>query len=104
MIKRLITNCIIFEAKDGVEGVEMYIKEKPDVILMDIQMPNKNGYEATSEIRELEGTERTPIIAVTAGILTGEKEKCFEAGMDDYLPKPIIIADLESTLLKWLDK
>ena len=68
-------------------------------------MPNKNGYEATYEIRKLEeDTLKTPIIAVTAGILTGEKEKCFEAGMDDYLPKPIIIADLENMLLKWLNK
>ena len=105
LVKRLITNCIVFEAKDGNEGVEMYKKEKPDVILMDIQMPNKNGYEATYEIRKLEeDTLKTPIIAVTAGILTGEKEKCFEAGMDDYLPKPIIIADLENMLLKWLNK
>jgi PAS domain S-box-containing protein len=105
LVKRLITNCIIFEAKDGNEGVEMYVKEKPDVILMDIQMPNKNGYEAAYEIRKLEGdTSKTPIIAVTAGILTGEKEKCFESGMDDYLPKPIIISDLESMLLKWLNK
>lgn len=107
LVKRLITNCIVFEAKDGNEGVEMYQKEKPDVILMDIQMPNKNGYEATNEIREIEASSnviKIPIIAVTAGILTGEKEKCFEAGMDDYLPKPIIIADLENMLFKWLNK
>ncbi|MBC5837786.1 PAS domain S-box protein [Flavobacterium muglaense] len=105
LVKRLMTNCTVFEAKDGNEGLEMYVKEKPDLILMDIQMPNKNGYEATYEIRELEAHgdgDKVPIIAVTAGILTGEKEKCFEAGMDDYLPKPIMMADLESTLLKWL--
>ena len=71
---------------------------------MDVQMPIKNGYEATNEIRKMEGSNKTPIIAVTAGILTGEREKCFEAGMDDYLSKPIIIADLENMLLKWLHK
>ena len=104
LVKRIISNCVIFEAKDGNEAVEMYKKEKPDVILMDIQMPNKNGYEATNEIRQLKDSENIPIIAVTAGIMVGDKEKCFEAGMNDYLPKPIIQVDLEQILLKWLKK
>jgi CheY-like chemotaxis protein len=51
------------------------------------QMPNKNGYEAATEIRAIETSSKTPIIAVTAGILIGEKEKCFDSGMDDYMPK-----------------
>jgi PAS domain S-box-containing protein len=104
LIKRIITNCTIFEAKDGNEAVEVYSKEKPDVILMDIQMPNKNGYEATDEIRQFEDAKDIPIIAITAGIMVGDKEKCFEAGMDDYLPKPIIQSDLEKILYKWLQK
>ena len=104
LIKRIITNCTIFEAKDGNEAVEIYSKEKPDVILMDIQMPNKNGYEATDEIRQFEDAKNIPIIAITAGIMVGDKEKCFEAGMDDYLPKPIIQSDLEKVLYKWLQK
>jgi signal transduction histidine kinase/CheY-like chemotaxis protein len=104
LVKRIIPGCIILTANDGNEAVEQFMKEKPDAILMDIQMPIKNGYEATIAIRKLEGDIKTPIIAVTAGILTGEKEKCFDSGMDDYLPKPIIIADLESALHKWLNK
>lgn len=104
LVKKLISNCIIFEAKDGNEAVEQYIKEKPDVILMDIQMPNKNGYEATDEIRKLKDSENIPIIAITAGIMIGDKEKCLEAGMNDYLPKPIIQVDLEKMLHKWLHK
>ena len=64
-------------------------------------MPVKNGYEATTEIRQLEGYQKVPIIALTAGILVGEKEKCFEAGMDDYLSKPIIFADLERAVSRW---
>ena len=104
LIKRIITNCTIYEAKDGNEAVEIYSKEKPDVILMDIQMPNKNGYEAADEIRQFPGAENIPIIAITAGIMVGDKEKCFQAGMDDYLPKPIIQLDLEKILYKWLLK
>ena len=104
LIKKIITNCTILEARDGNEAVEMYSKEKPDVILMDIQMPNKNGYEATDEIRQFQDAENIPIIAITAGIMVGDKEKCFEAGMNDYLPKPIIQSDLEEVLHKWLIK
>jgi CheY-like chemotaxis protein len=104
LVKRIVSNCTIFEAKDGNEAIEQYVKEQPDVILMDIQMPNKNGYEATDEIRKLKDSENVPIIAITAGIMVGDKEKCFQAGMDDYLPKPIIQTDLEKILHKWLAK
>ncbi|MFV5700906.1 PAS domain S-box protein [Flavobacterium sp. XS2P12] len=104
LVKRIVSNCTIFEAKDGNEAIEQYVKEQPDVILMDIQMPNKNGYEATDEIRKLKDSENVPIIAITAGIMVGDKEKCFQAGMNDYLPKPIIQTDLEKMLLKWLHR
>jgi PAS domain S-box-containing protein len=104
LVKKIISNCIIYQAMDGNEAVEQYKKEKPDVILMDIQMPNKNGYEATHEIRQLAGGASTPIIAITAGIMSGDKEKCLKAGLDDYLSKPIIEFDLEQILMKWLNK
>ncbi|MEZ7497717.1 PAS domain S-box protein [Flavobacterium sp. Arc3] len=104
LVKKLISNCTIYEAKDGNEAVEQYKMKKPDIILMDIQMPTKNGYEATYDIRELEGGSSTPIIAITAGIMSGDKEKCLEAGLDDYLSKPIIEVDLEQILIKWLNK
>jgi PAS domain S-box-containing protein len=104
LIKRAIANCVIFEAKDGNEAVELYKEQKPDLILMDIQMPNKNGYEATREIRDMEGDLKVPIIAITAGIMTGDREKCLDAGMNDYLPKPIIQHDLQELLNKWLSK
>ncbi len=79
-------------------------KEALDIILMDIQMPNKNGYEAAREIRLLTNGEQIPIVAITAGTMTEDKEKCFESGMNDYLPKPITLIDLEIVLHKWLIK
>ena len=94
----------LFVAKNGEEGFELYKKEKPDLILMDIQMPYKNGYETTAEIRLLKKYNKTPIIALTAGIVLGEKEKCLELGMDDYVSKPIVRSKLEEVLYKWLKK
>lgn len=103
LITTLISNCTIIEAKDGNEAIEEYKKDKPDIILMDIQMPNKNGFEATNEIRKLRNAKKVPIIAVTAGIMSGDKEKCIESGMNDYLSKPILQSDLDKILHKWLD-
>ena len=104
LVKKLFPSFTIYDAKDGNEAVKQYIKEKPDAIMMDIQMPNKNGYEATAEIRKLKGAENIPIIAITAGIMSGDKEKCLNAGMNDYLSKPIMQSDLENILHKWLNK
>ena len=104
LVKKIVPNSIILTAFDGNEAIEQFLKEQPDLILMDVQMPNKNGYETTTEIRKLKTEVKTPIIAVTAGIFSGEKEKCFDAGMDDYLPKPIVYSDLEKIILKWLNK
>jgi CheY-like chemotaxis protein len=67
---------------------------------MDIQMPLKNGYETTTEIRQIELSKRTPIIALTAGILKEEKQKCLDLGMDDYISKPINSEELHSAILK----
>ena len=103
LIKRVVPHATIFKARDGHEAVAIYNQETNlDIIFMDVQMPNKNGYEATEEIRAIQGDRNIPIIAITAGILVGEKEKCYEAGMNDYLPKPINVSDLEKMIVKWL--
>ncbi|HEU4788570.1 MAG TPA: response regulator, partial [Flavobacterium sp.] len=102
LVKRIIPNAIILEAIDGQEGVEQFEINNPDLILMDIQMPIKNGYDATIEIRSHKKGDKVPIIALTAGIMVGEKDKCLEFGMNDYVSKPIIEDDLDAILHKWL--
>lgn len=104
LVKKIMPNAIIFVAGDGNEAVLQFKKEKLDIILMDIQMPNKNGHEATKEIRLLSNGIQIPIVAITAGIMIEEKENCFESGMNDYLSKPITVSDLEKVVLKWLTK
>jgi CheY-like chemotaxis protein len=102
IIQRMIPNASIHQASDGEEAIEHFKNNEYNLILMDVQMPKRNGYEAADEIRKLETTKRTPIIALTAGIMLGEKEKCLQVGMDDYLPKPIMQNDLEIVLKKWI--
>ncbi len=78
-------------ANDGVEAVSAWEKDSFDLILMDIQMPNMNGYETTASIRDKETHTGThiPIIAMTAYAMKGDKERCIESGMDGYIAKPI---------------
>lgn len=92
-------------AKDGLEAIEAYKSMKYDLILMDENMPNLNGIEATTQIRKLEhekGSDPTPIIAVTANALTGDRERFLDAGMNDYIAKPIDQAELERVIRKHL--
>ncbi len=80
-------NIIVVE--NGEEALNICENDKIDLVLMDMQMPVMNGFEATGKIRELEGYKDTPIIALTAFAMKGDREKCLEAGATDYIPKPI---------------
>jgi len=91
-------------ANDGVEAIEKLKTEKVDLILMDENMPNMNGIEATKVIRETPEIKDIPIIAVTANALDGDRERFINAGMDDYLAKPIEVEKLEIVLKKFLIK
>lgn len=104
LIKKLFDNCTIIEATNGYEAVQKAQMTIPDIVLMDIQMPILNGYDASLEIRKLNNLEHIPIIALTAGVLSGEKEKCLANGMSDYIAKPIIQSELEETVFKWLEE
>jgi signal transduction histidine kinase/DNA-binding response OmpR family regulator len=93
-------------AVNGREAVETFRESGADAILMDVSMPDMDGYEATRAIRLIEvqkGFERTPIIGMTAHALTADRDRCVAAGMDDYLPKPVGLDSLRDMLAKWLD-
>lgn len=88
-------------ANDGIEAIEKYRNNHFDLILMDIQMPNMDGFEATSKIREIEVNEnlkRSFIVALTANAVLHDKEKCFKSGMDHYITKPFKPHELEEIL------
>lgn len=88
----------------GIEAVEAACKRNYKAILMDVQMPEFDGFDATRAIREAEANtgRHTPIIALTALAMEGDKERCIAAGMDDYISKPYNLQTLKDTLAKYL--
>jgi len=107
MIKAVVRDARILKAFNGQEGLQVYKEEFPDLIFMDVQMPVMDGYEATRRIREAEGLmhigRRTPIIALTADAISGSRERCAKAGMDDFLVKPVIIKHIRLMIDKWMN-
>jgi len=79
----------VIEARTGEEGVELAVKEKPDLVLMDIQLPGIDGLEATRRIRKSEADKKVPIVALTSYAMTGDREKSLAAGCTGYIEKPI---------------
>jgi len=107
---KMMLNKLGYEADavaNGLDAVKALESTPYDLVLMDCQMPEMNGYDATAIIRDPESDvldHATPVIALTANAMAGEREKCLEAGMSDYLSKPVLVQDLETVLNKWLEK
>jgi CheY-like chemotaxis protein len=96
--------CKVETATNGVEALERYSTGEYGLIFMDCQMPEMDGFEATAEIRKREANSgrRTPIVALTASAIEGDRERCLAAGMDDYVPKPFTAEQMRSALVTWL--
>ncbi|MGK0341596.1 MAG: signal transduction histidine kinase/ActR/RegA family two-component response regulator [Candidatus Azotimanducaceae bacterium] len=100
--------CEVDIANDGVDAVDKFSRTAYDVVFMDCQMPNMDGFEATTRIRELEATpgstgsgHRTPIIALTANVLPEDRDRSFRVGMDEFLTKPVVRQQLQEALDRW---
>ena len=92
----------VVEARDGVTGVELAIQEKPDLILMDIQLPDINGLDATKRIRASEADSEIPIIALTSYAMVGDRERALAAGCTGYIQKPINSETFMAEIEKYL--
>ena len=94
---------VVTFAEDGEDAIrQLKAGHEVDIILMDIMMPGLDGYETTREIRKLEACKDLPIIAVTARVLAGERDRCIAAGANDYVPKPVDTSELVATISPWL--
>ncbi len=92
----------LVEATDGEEALEIAVRDKPDLILMDVRLPKIDGVEVTRRLRQMPAFKHIPIIAVTAYAMKGDKEKVIEAGCDAYLSKPVNTRELPGLVAEML--
>ncbi|MFC1650739.1 response regulator [Candidatus Latescibacterota bacterium] len=97
-----VNGYISIEAVDGEEGYKMAKEHKPDLIVMDVQLPGANGYEVTRRLKSEDDTKDIPIIIVTSFAMAGEENEAMAAGCNDYLTKPINIHQFIETIKKYL--
>ena len=104
LVRRILTaeNYRLLEATNAVQAINLLETTTPDLILMDINMPDMDGYTLTTRIRTMPGLERVPILALTANVMRGDKEKTLEAGCDGYIQKPLDVDQLIREIEKFL--
>lgn len=95
--------CDVLEAEDGEQGIRLAKEQKPDLVLMDIQMPVMDGYTAIRMLRDDPETKHIKIIAVTSYAMKGDREKALAAGADDYIAKPIDIHEMTAMVKRYLE-
>ena len=94
----------VLEAEDGIIGIEIARQEHPDLILMDMNLPDVDGYEMTRRIRATPELADIPIVAMTANVMEGDREKTLAAGCVGYIPKPIDVDDLPRQVAQFLNQ
>jgi two-component system cell cycle response regulator DivK len=106
LVKRILLaeDYSLLEAIDGKDALNVLKTARPDLILMDINMPDMDGYTLTARIKSLPGFERIPILALTANVMRGDNEKTLEAGCDGYIQKPLDIDQLTREIEKFLSR
>ncbi len=92
----------VLEAEEGETGIQLAVEEQPDLILMDMNLPEVDGYELTRRVREIPELQDVPVIAMTANVMHGDREKTLEAGCDGYIPKPIDVDKLPQQVEEFL--
>jgi two-component system cell cycle response regulator DivK len=97
-------NYTLLKATDGQEALDMAVRERPDLILMDIRLPKMNGFEVTKKLRENPEFSHTPIIALTAHAMAGDRESVLKSGCDTYLSKPVDTRQLPTVIAEMLLK
>jgi two-component system, cell cycle response regulator DivK len=104
LVRRILLSedYVLLEAKDAFDALDVLKSARPDLILMDINMPDMDGYTLTAKIKTMPGFERTPILALTANVMRGDKEKTLEAGCDGYIQKPIDIDHLTREIERFM--
>jgi two-component system cell cycle response regulator DivK len=104
LIKRVLEaeGYTLIEAENGTVGLQLAISGKPDLILMDINLPDIDGYECTARLRKTDGISQIPIVALTANVMAGDHEKAMAAGCDGYIPKPVDIDKLPFQVQRYL--
>jgi len=106
LVKRILMaeNYKLLEATNAAQAINLLETTPPDLILMDINMPDMDGYTLTTKIRSMPGLARVPILALTANVMRGDKEKTLEAGCDGYIQKPLDVDQLVREIEKFLTR
>ena len=104
LVKRIlmVEDHEVLEAENGRDGIRIAKEELPDLILVDINMPDMDGYEVTAHLRKVAALDKVPIVALTANVLRGDREKSLEAGCDGYIQKPLDVDMLPSQVEAFL--